>query len=157
MAKRLSITTNRGKLGYRIVTMEDENVGVKYSYARLVPFSSLSATEVNKWAADFMKVSEAQMKSGFQALADAIQYFVLNGHSVTFDTLGTFTFSTKTGVWDEKTMKWKSAGKASMSDVSANDIRAVYVRFRPGTDLRNALGGVRLFNAENTAFGQQAY
>lgn len=155
MAKVLDIKTNRGKLGYRISVIEDENSGQKRAFARLVPFSTLSEAEVNTWASDFMKVSEAQMKAGFQALADAIQYFVLNGHSVTLDALGCFTFSTKSGIFDEKTAKWKSAGATVAKDVNSQNIRATYVRFRPSTQLRNTLGGAQLFNVEDTAFGEQ--
>lgn len=155
MAKNLSINTESGKLGFTIKSMEDEATGAKKYYAALVPFSVLQKEYVNKWAADFVKVSEAQMRIGFEALADAIEYFVLNGHSVTLDGLGNFTFSTRTGVWNERTSKWDSAGRESMDDVKASDIRATYVRFRPATQLRVKLGGVSLFCVDDTTFGYQ--
>lgn len=153
MAKVLSVKSNFGKLGWKFRRYEDENTGVVKYGAALVPFSTITEREINKWAAEFMKVSEAQMKAAFQALTDAIQYFVMNGHSVTLGELGNFSFSTKSGVWDEKTKKWKSAGKTVIGDVSADAIRACYVRFRPSTELRRRLGGASMFCVEDTAYG----
>lgn len=155
MAKKLNIKTHSGKLGYTIVSREDESTGTMKYYAALVPFSKLDEEYINRWAAKFMKVSEAQMKIGFQALADAVQYFVLNGHSVTLNGLGCFFFSTRTGIWDDQRQKWVSAGKESMDDVKATDIRATYVRFRPSTLLRETLGGSAVFCLDDQAFGEQ--
>lgn len=155
MAKVLDLKTQAGKLGYTIRTMEDEATGTNKYFAALVPFSKLDKEYINKWAADFMKVSEAQMRVAFNALADAIQYFVLNGHSVTLDGLGNFTFSTKTGIWNAQQNKWTSAGRESMDDVKPTDIRATYIRFRPCTTLSEKLGASTLFCIDDTTFGYQ--
>lgn len=155
MAKVINLKTDAGKLGFTISSVEDPDTGnVKY-FARLRPFTTLTENEINKWAATFMNVSEASMRAAFSALAEAIEYFVLNGHSVTFGGIGNFTFTTKTGIWDAQTQKWTSAGKNNMDDVSPSDIRATYVRFRPSTSLRNALGCSSLVNIEDTTFGYQ--
>ena len=146
---------NLGKLGYYPVSIEDGDTGnVKY-YARLTPYSKKSKEEINTWASRFLKVSEASMKVAFEALAEAIQYFTLNGYSVTLDTLGTFTLSTKTGIWDAQTQKWTSAGKNSMDDVSSDDIKGVYVRFRPSVQLRSKMAACRLFDMTKRDFGYQ--
>lgn len=155
MAKVLPIKTESGKLGFTIVGREDEATGTMKYFARLVPFSKLDKSYINKWAADFMKVSEAQMRVGFEALADAVEYFVLNGHSVTLEGLGNFSFSTKTGLWNDQRQKWESAGKENMDEVQASDIRALYIRFRPSTALREKLGGTSVFCVDDTTFGYQ--
>ena len=154
MAKVIKTKSEIGKLGFTYCANEDPDTGTNRYFARLRPFSHLDAASINAWAAKFMCVSEASMKAAFSALADAIEYFVLNGHSVTLDGLGCFTFSTRTGIWNEQTGKWTSAGKNNVADVSSDDIRAVYVRFRPCTRLRNELGASRLFYLDNT-FGYQ--
>ena len=123
MAKILSVKEHSGRLGYKVRGMEDEDTGAKKAYGYLIPYSKLDKQFILRWASSFVNMTEAQMETGFAALSEAMQYFVLNGHSVTLDGLGTFSFSTKTGLWDEKTKKWKSAGKDSMSAVSADDIR----------------------------------
>jgi hypothetical protein len=155
MAKNLTINTNTGRLGFTVVSREDEDTGATRYYAALVPYDTLDEQFINEWAAQFMKVSEAQMRVAFEALADAIEYFVLSGHSVTLNGLGNFTFSTRTGLWDEQHNKWVSAGRNSMDDVKASDIRATYVRFRPASGLNIKLGAASLFCADDTAFGKQ--
>lgn len=147
--------TNYGKLGYYPVKLEDENTGVVKYYARLAPYSKKEKEDINAWAAQFKKVSEASMKVAFEALAEAIQYFTLNGHSVSLEGLGSFGLSCKSGVWDEKNQKWKSAGKTSASDVNSTDIRSVHVRFRTGALLREKMKSCRLFDVTKSPFGQQ--
>lgn len=156
MAKVLNVKTNTGKLGFTTFEREDEATGSLKSINRLVPYSKLEADYINKWAAQFMKVSEAQMRVGFEALADAIEYFVLNGHSVTLQGLGNFTFSTKTGIWSDRTQKWTSAGHESADDVAATDIKGTYIRFRMSTELREKLGAATLFNVDDTRYGELA-
>ena len=87
------------------------------------------------------------------ALSDAIFNYVFNGHSVTIDGLGCFYPSVKTGLWDDKKKKWKSAGKTSMDDVSPADIKGVYVRFRPCTALREQLKKLKYEDITKTKFG----
>lgn len=155
MAKILSVKEHSGRLGYKVRSKENEDTGAKQAYGYLIPYSKLDKQFILRWASSFVNMTEAQMETGFAALSEAMQYFVLNGHSVTLDGLGTFSFSTKTGLWDEKTKKWKSAGKDSMSAVSADDIRGLYVRFRPAAGLAQTLGSAKFFNVEATSFGYQ--
>lgn len=153
MAKVLNLKTESGKLGYTIAKMEDEATGTNKYFAKLVPFSKLDAEYINEWASIFTGTSEAQMEIAFAALAKAIQYFTLNGHSITLKGLGCFTFSTKSGVWNDQQQKWTSAGKETMDGVTTNDIRALYIRFRPTGALRTAIGTSEFFNAVGTVMG----
>ena len=155
MAKILKTKLNAGRVAYKVNGVEDEDSGAKKAYARLVPYSKLDKNYILTKAAEFAGMTEAQMEAGFAALSEAIQYFVLNGHSVTLNGLGTFSFSTKTGIWNAQTQKWESAGRDSMDDVSSNDIKGVYLRFRPCNILNDAIGSSKFFYADGTAFGYQ--
>lgn len=150
-----NIKTHCGRIGYYPVKIEDENTGVVKYYARLASYSKKDKDEVNAWAAQFKKVSEASMKVAFEALAEAIQYFTLNGHSVSLEGLGTFGLSCKSGVWDEKTKKWKSAGKTVATDVNGADIKNVYVRFRVSNQLRSKMSSCHLFDITKSPLGLQ--
>ena len=58
------------------------------------------------------------------------------------------------GEWDDRTQKWKSAGKDNMDDVSTSDIKGVYVRFRPCKALREEINHASFFEVTNTLFGK---
>lgn len=145
--------TGQGRLGYYHYRFEDEATGtVKYSI-RLMSNNKMDAAYINEWASAFTGTSEAQMEVAFAALSKAVQYFTLNGHSITLDGLGTLSFSTKSGVWDAEQQKWTSAGKEGMSDVSPDDIRSLHIRFRLASRLRKALGASEFFNVVATTQG----
>ena len=153
MAKILTTKTGKGRIGYYHTRKEDEASGTEKYSIRLFIKDKMEADYINEWASIFTGTSEAQMEIAFAALAKALQYFTLNGHSVTLRDLGTFTFSTKSGVWDDQQQKWTSAGRESMDDVSSDDIRALYIRFRPAGKLRAAIGTSEFFNAVATTLG----
>lgn len=153
MAKILTNKTGQGRLGYYHTKIEDESTGMTKYGMRLFINDKLDAQYINEWASIFTGTSEAQMEIAFAALAKAIQYFTLNGHSLTLKDLGCFFFSTKSGVYNEQLEKWQSAGKESMEAVSSDDIRALYIRFRPTGALRTAIGTSEFFNAVATVQG----
>ena len=155
MAKILKTKLNAGRVAYKVNGVEDEDSGAKKAYARLVPYSKLDKNYILTKAAECAGMPEAQMAAGFAALSEALQYFVLNGHSVTLNGLGTFSFSTKTGIWNEHLKEWESAGRASRAAVTAHDIKRVYLRFRPCAILNDAIGSSKFFYADGTAFGYQ--
>ena len=143
------------KLGYRICKIENENAGtVKYS-VKLVPYSKLSEEAVVNLALNDSNINSQDLAAGFAALTQAIYDFVLNGHSITISGLGNFRLTARTGIWDNDSLKWKSAGKTSMDDVSSDEIKGVYVRFRPCTALREQLQGAKYFDVTKTVFGKK--
>lgn len=144
MAKLSNIKSNKGKLLYYAGSVTNPITNAVNYFARLKPAGSLDANTVNEWAAQFAKVTEAQMKAAFAALAEAIEYFTMNGHSVTLGDAGCFTFSSKTGVYDAEQGKWLSAARDSMDAVSAADIRAICIRYRPSTEMRSIIASVTL-------------
>ena len=153
MARLDSTKTGQGRLGYYHTRIEDEATGtIKYSI-RLMSKDKMDAPYINEWASNFTGTSEAQMELAFAALAKAIQYFTLNGHSITLEGLGTLSFSTKSGIWDAQQQKWTSAGKEGMSAVSTDDIRSIHIRLRLASRLRKLLGTSEFFNVVATTQG----
>ncbi len=142
-----------GKIAYYTREFENQLSGETLYCARLAKYSTLNAEQVVALAQQDANVNASDMAVAFSALGQAINDFVLNGHSVTLDGLGNFRLTAKTGVWDAKKKKWKSAGRTSMDDVSASDIKGIYVRFRPCTELRRELENVELFDMTKTLFG----
>lgn len=142
-----------GKLAYYTREFENQLDGETLYCARLAKYSKLDEEQVVELAQKDSNIKASDMAVGLSALGQAITDFVLNGHSVTINGLGNFRLTAKTGIWDSKKKKWKSAGKTSMDDVSASDIKRVYVRFRPCTSLRRELDKTSLFDMTKTLFG----
>lgn len=141
-------------LGFYKTSREDEATGAKRYTVRLVPYSVIDKQAVVELALKDSNINRQDLAAGFAALGQAIEDFVLNGHSVTLDGLGNFRLTCKTGEWDATTQKWKSAGKDNMDDVSTNGIRGVYVRFRPCKALREEINHASFFEVTNTLFGK---
>lgn len=141
------------KIGFYTHEFENQLDGETLYCARPARYSEFSAQDIIEYAAQNQRVDEQSMYQGMGALSDAIFNYVLNGHSVTIDGLGCFYPSVKTGLWDAKKKKWKSAGKTSMDDVSPADIKGLYIRFRPCTALRNELKKLKYQDITKTKFG----
>ena len=142
-----------GKIGFYTHEFENPLDGETLYCARHARYSELGTQDMIEYSAQNQRVDEQSMLTGMGALSDAIFNYVLNGHSVTIDGLGCFYLSAKTGLWDDKKKKWKSAGKTSMDDVSPADIKGVYVRFRPCTALREQLKKLKYEDITKTKFG----
>ena len=141
------------RLGYYPYVMEDPDSGAKKYSVRLKAYHTIGKEECKRFGADAANISEGELGRGFAALSQAIIDLVLNGHSITLDGLGCFSFSTKTGLWDEKAQKYVSAGKSSMDDVNAGDIKSIHIRYRPCTYIRHQLKSAEFFNVVNKKFG----
>ena len=141
-------------LGFYKIKREDSETGAARYSVRLVPYSVIDKQAVVELALKDSNINRQDMAVGFAALGQAIEDFVLNGHSVTLDGLGNFRLTCRTGIWDAQTRKWKSAGKDSMDDVSSNDIKGVYIRFRPCKALRQEINHANFFEVTNTLFGK---
>lgn len=141
------------KIGYYTAQIENPLSGEEMYVARVTSYSVIDEENAVKLACDEARVDSQTMKIAFAALNMAIENLVLNGHSITLNGLGNFRLTAKTGIYDAKTGKWKSAGKKAMDDVSVDDIKGVYVRFRPCTEIRENLQQAELFDITTTKFG----
>lgn len=141
------------KIGYYKTSFENPLSGNTMYTVKLVPYGVIDSQEAIMLASKDANIRPQDMAMGFAALSQAIEDFVLQGHSVTLPGLGNFRLTSKSGVWDAKKKKWKSGGADSMDKVTPDNIRGVYVRFRPSTELRTELANARFYNVTKTKFG----
>ena len=140
-------------IGYYKTKFENQVTGEDMYTVRLVPYSTFDKNQVVDYASKDSNINPQDLAIGFSALAQAIEEFVLNGHSVTLDGLGNFRLTCRTGKWDEKKKKWVSGGADSMDDVTPDNIRGVFVRFRPCSELRAEMTAAKFFDVTKTLFG----
>ena len=140
-------------IGYYKTEVKNPITGDKMYSVRLVSYSLIDSESVVALACKDSNINRQDMAVGFAALCQAIEDFVLQGHSVTLDGLGNFRLTAKTGKWDAENGKWVSGGADSMDDVTPNNIKGVFVRFRPCKELRTEMNKVHLFDVTKTLFG----
>ena len=140
-------------LGFYKYKFENQVTGEDMYTVRVVPYSIIDKESLISLACKDSNINRQDMAMAFSALSQAIESFVLQGHSVTLDGLGNFRLTCKTGKWYEKKQKWVSGGADSMDDVDVNNIKGVYLRFRPCTQLRNEMKRVKYFDVTKSLFG----
>lgn len=74
-------------------------------------------------------------------LTQMISEYVLNGHNITVDGLGCFFLTNS------------SKGSETEAEVTADNVKNVYVRFRPCSRLKKDLALVHLFDVTNIKYG----
>lgn len=141
------------KLAYYTREFENPLSGNKMYCAALAKYTTFENEDVIAHALRDSNINASDFAVAFSALAQAIEDFVLNGHSVTISGLGNFRLTAKTGLWDAKKKKWKSAGRDSMDKVQSSDIKQVYVRFRPCRQLREEMKTAKFFDFTKTKLG----
>ena len=87
-----------------------------------VRYSTIDYPEVIAYAAKAAGVPESTIAMANEALFDAMDYFVLNGHSVQIPNLGTFFISVRVK---------STATEAEFTANFAKNLRGVHIRFRP--------------------------
>ena len=102
-----------------------------------------------------LRATEERLTNGHNKLAVRLQELEQAQKKLRRTAINNFRLTCKTGEWDEKTQKWKSAGKDNMDDVSSDGIKGVYVRFRPCTQLREQMKGASFFDVSKTVFGKK--
>lgn len=140
-------------IGYYKTKFENRIDGNEMYTVRLVPYSVIDKDSVVGLACKDSNINRQDMAVGFAALSQAIENFVLQGHSVTLDGLGNFRLTAKTGKWDAQAEKWVSGGADNMDDVTVDNIKGVYLRFRPCKQLREELNSAKFFDVTKSLFG----
>lgn len=126
-------------LRYYKSTFKNQQTGVQMYTVRLTPYSVIDEESVCDYAVHNSNINRQEMRSGFSALNQAIQNFVLNGHNIILTDLGVFYTTIRTGKWDEENKKWVSAGADAMDGVDNANIRTLSIRFKPCTSLKNQM------------------
>ena len=104
-------------------------------------YSTIDYQSIIAYAAKAAAVPESSIEMAMEALFDAMNYFVLNGHSVQIPNLGTFSIGVRA----------KSA--ADESEFTANfsqNLRNVIIRFLPDTDLKQMIANTGISTSVDT-------
>lgn len=98
-------------------------------------YSTISYQAIVAYAAKAAAVPESSIEMSMEALFDALNYFVLNGHSVQIPYLGTFSL----------TVRAKSAtSEAEFSNNFAQNLRNVKVNFLPDSELKSLIASTSI-------------
>ena len=90
-------------------------------------YSTIAYDAIVAYAAKAAAVPESSIEMAMEALFDAMNYFVLNGHSVQIPNLGTFSIGVRA----------KSTGsEAEFTSDFAKNLRGINIRFLPDPDLK---------------------
>ena len=90
-------------------------------------YSTIAYDAIVAYAAKAAAVPESSIEMAMEALFDAMNYFVLNGHSVQIPNLGTFSIGVRA----------KSTGsEAEFTADFAKNLRGINIRFLPDPDLK---------------------
>jgi nucleoid DNA-binding protein len=98
-------------------------------------YSTIPYASIISYAAKAAAVPESSIEMAMEALFDAMNYFVLNGHSVQIPNLGTFSIGVRA----------KSA--ADESEFTANfsqNLRNVVIRFLPDSELKQMIASTAI-------------
>jgi len=92
-----------------------------------VRYTTIGYAAIVSYAAKAANVPESSIEMAMEALFDAMNYFVLNGHSVQIPNLGTFSLCVSVK---------SSASEAEFTANFAQNLRRVYIRFLPDPELK---------------------
>ena len=90
-------------------------------------YSTISYESTIAYAAQAAGIPESSIILSMEALFDAMNYFVLNGHSVKIPNLGTFYLSVRVK---------SAATKEEFIENFAKDLHQISIRFRPAPALK---------------------
>lgn len=107
-------------------------------------YSTIDYKAITAYAAKAAAVPESSIEMAMEALFDAMNYFVLNGHSVQIPYLGTFSIGIR--------------AKSSMSEAEftadfSKNLKGVGIRFLPDAELKSMIGTTAI----NTSVDTEGY
>ena len=109
-----------------------ETLGAMRYVGRAKEYSQIELDDIIGYASKATNLNEADMRRSLDALFDALNYFVTEGHPVELPYLGTFSFGIQC--------------KATFSEEEAKDalsgIRAKKVLFKPSVELRQLMNNI---------------
>lgn len=103
-------------------------------------YSTIDYAAITAYAAKAAAVPESSIEMAMEALFDAMNYFVLNGHSVQIPNLGTFSLGIR--------------AKSSMTETDfaadfQKNLKGVSIRFLPDTELKAMIAGTAISTSVN--------
>lgn len=98
-------------------------------------YSTIDYKAITAYAAKAAAVPESSIEMAMEAIFDAMNYFVLNGHSVQIPYLGTFSIGVRA-----KT----SLSEAEFSANFSKNLKGINIRFLPDTELKQMIAGTAI-------------
>lgn len=95
---------------------------------RMDRYSTIGYDQIVAYAAKAASIPENDMRATMDALLEAFDYFVTNGHSFKLDGVGTFSLSANTQTGDPE---------AEVCLEGADAIKRLHINFLPDKDLKN--------------------
>lgn len=128
---------NIGYAGQRIGFSGDERL-----LGRAERYSTIDYASIVAYAAKAAAVPESSIDMAMEALFDAMNYFVLNGHSVQIPNLGTFAIGVRVK---------STETEAQFTAQFAQNLRGVNIRFLPDPELKAMISTTSLSTSVNEA------
>ena len=100
-----------------------------------VRYSTIAYAAIIAYAAKAAGVPESSIAMAMEALFDAMNYFVLNGHSVQVPNLGTFYISVRVK---------STTTEVEFTSNFAQNLRSVCIRFRPDSELKQMIAATAI-------------
>ena len=130
---------NIGYKGRRIAFNNSEKL-----VGQIVRYTTIAYAAIVAYAAKAAGVPESSIALAMGALFDAMNYFVLNGHSVQIPNLGTFSLCISVK---------STASEAEFTSNFAQNLRRVYIRFLPDPELKAMIASTAI----NTSVDDEGY
>lgn len=105
-------------------------VGANRYVANVSRYSTIAYRDIVQYAARAAHVPESAVDVAMEALFDALSYFVLNGHNVKIDGIGTFAFGVN------------AKAEINEEDAGANSVHRLKILYLPEMDLRREMNSV---------------
>lgn len=116
---QINLITRHQRIGY----MGEE----KYYLTSSMTYSTITTEELVKFASENSGMPKAQMAAAFYAIAQQIEQFLFNGHSLEISDLGFFYLSVNARAVTEQ------------SEAGAKAVKRISVQFRQSKKLREKL------------------
>lgn len=128
------ITNPKGLLTI-LFTLQYSELVKRFQYQGKVKlYNEIDYNSLVAYAAKATNINESNIRMSMDAIFDAVQYFVTEGHGVELEGLGTFSFG----------IKCKAAFSESAAQSQLDGLRQKFINFLPALEIRKAMNGAKL-------------
>lgn len=128
------ITNPKGLLTI-LFTLQYSELVKRFQYQGKVKlYNEIDYNSLVAYAAKATNINESNIRMSMDAIFDAVQYFVTEGHGVELEGLGTFSFG----------IKCKAAFSESAAQSQLDGLRQKFINFLPALEIRKAMNSAKL-------------
>lgn len=122
----------KGKINVDFALRYVGAIGANRYVANVNRYSTIAYRDILQYAARAAHVPESAVDVAMEALYDALAYFVLNGHNVKIDGIGTFAFGVN------------AKAEINEADAGADSVHRLKILYLPEMDLRRDMNNVAI-------------